>query len=631
MSSCQYGFNIAGFEICFDSLAQGIVNDVVSPVESFFSSLFNSIVSELSSIGSTLQDAITNAFSQVYSFLQQIAQTVESTVGNALQTVESAVYNALKNAAGTILNAFSAAGNDIRSFFSQVGNTIMSGINDIHNFLVGTIVPAIEQIPSDFVRGITALANQIEQGLNDVKNFLSTAFNDIANALSNAFDALRNDIVSVVTQVVNAIENGLNDIKNFFSSLGSHILDGLTTLAQQLQTAFSSVINDISNAFSDILKGLESIGEMIFNALKDAGTIVVSALKTFGTDAYDALKVVTSDILAGLNDIVKAIENAFKDIPMSLLNQLEGFNRANIQDQFAKLVSFLAVPAATYVGTTLGVKVLENLHPFHELHIQEFSDKIMEMFAVDTIPEKVMEGIVEFGVFKPLEYSLNYLLRPKISDLGIETRALIYGYETPDELAEALAIEGYTPDLIDKYLKTIYRPLSPFVLRYLIETGLASKEFVLRQLQMEGFPPDEIPTILNTFDALDLVPFQNQAKSIIYQYYRDGLMDEATATNIMNVFQVPKVQQEWILQTAKIDFNLSQKTQLVQLTLDLLSRAEITVDQCIESLVKIGVNQDRAKTQCNIRAITAAPPPPKSTRALLLQEAIKNLGLLFPS
>ncbi|MEM3829934.1 MAG: hypothetical protein QXP36_12100 [Conexivisphaerales archaeon] len=630
MSSCQYGITILGTTVCFDPIVDPIVNGIVDPVESFFNSLLTQAESDLTNAFNTVYDAVTNAFGQVYSFLQQLGQTIESTVSNALQTVESAVTNALKNAGTAILNAFITAGNDIRQFFSQVGNAIMGGINDIHNFLTTTVLPQLEQIPSDFVRGITTLANEVEQGLNDVKNFLSTTFNDIANALNNAFDALRNDIVNVVSQVVNAIEQGLNDVKNFFSQLGTHILDGLQTLAQQLQTAFSTVVNDLTNAFNDILKGLESVGEMIFNALKDAGSVVVSALKTFGTDAYDALKVVTHDILAGLGDIVKAIENAFKDIPMTLLSQLQGFNRANIQDQFAKLVSFLAVPALTYIGTTLGVKVIENLHPFHELHIQEFSDKIMEMFAVDTIPEKVMEGIVEFGVFKPLEYSLNFLLRPKISDLAIETRALLYGYETQDELAQALAIEGYTPDLIDKYLKTVYRPLSPFVLRYLIETGLASKDFVLRQLQMEGFPPDEIPTILNIFEALDLVPFQNQAKSVIYQYYRDGLMDEQTATNIMNVFQVPKAQQEWILQMAKIDFNLSQKTQLVQLTLDLLARAEINVDQCINSLIKIGVNPDRAKTQCNIRAITAAPPPPKSTRATLLQEAIQNLGALFP-
>ncbi|MCW1302714.1 MAG: hypothetical protein QXX36_03750 [Candidatus Rehaiarchaeum fermentans] len=630
MSSCQYGINVLGTTVCFDPIVDPIINGIVDPVESFFQSLLSQVENDLLSVLNDIYDAISNAFGQVYSFLQQLGQTIESTVSNALQNVANAVSNAMQNAASTILNAFITAGNDIRQFFGQVGNTIMGGINDIQNFLSSTVLPQLEQIPNDFVQGITTLANEVEQGLNDVKNFLSTTFNDIANALNNAFDALRNDIVSVINEVINTIEQGLNDVKNFFSQLGTHILDGLQTLAQQLQTAFSTVINDLTSAFNDILKGLESIGEMLFNAIKDTGSVVVSALKTFGTDAYDALKVVTQDILAGLNDIVRAIENAFKDIPMSLLQQIQGFNRANIQDQFAKLVSFLAIPAATYIGTTLGVKVIENLHPFHELHIQEFSDKIMEMFAVDTIPEKVMEGIVEFGVFKPLEYSLNFLLRPKISDLAIETRALIYGYETEDELRQALAIEGYTDDLIDKYIKTIYRPLSPFVLRYLIETGLASKDFVLRQLQMEGFPPDEVPTILNIFEALDLVPFQNQAKAVIYQYYRDGLMDENTARNIMNVFQIPKVQQDWILAVAKTDFELSQKTQLVQLTLDLLARAEINVDQCINTLVKIGVNPDRAKTQCNIRAITAAPPPPKSTRAMLLQEAIQNLGALFP-
>ncbi|MEM3844942.1 MAG: hypothetical protein QXU98_04500 [Candidatus Parvarchaeota archaeon] len=630
MSSCQYGITILGTTVCFDPVVDPIINGIVDPLQSFFQSLLSQVENDLLNAFNNVYNAVTNAFGQVYSFLQQLGQTVESTVSNALQNIANAVSNAMQNAASTILNAFITAGNDIRQFFGQIGNTIMGGITDIQNFLTSTVLPQLEAIPNDFVRGITTLANQIEQGLIDVRNFLTSTFTDIANALNNGLDALRNDIINVVNQVINVLEQGLNNLQNFFSQLGSHILDGLQTLAQQLQTAFSTVVNDLTNAFNDILKGLESIGEMLFNALKDASTIITDALKTFGVDAYNALKTITQDILAGLNDIVKAIEDAFKHIPLSLLEQIQGFNRANIQDQFAKLMAFLAIPATTYIGTTLGVKIIENLHPFHELHIQEFTDKIMEMFAVDTIPEKVMEGIVEFGVFKPLEYSLNYILRPKISDLAIETRALIYGYETEDELRQALAIEGYSDDLIDKYIKTIYRPLSPFVLRYLIETGLASKDFVLRQLQMEGFPPDELPTIIKIFEALDLVPFQNQAKAVIYQYFRDGLMDEQTARNIMNVFGIPKVQQDWILAIAKTDFELSQKAQLVQLTLDLLSRAELTVQQCIDSLVKIGVNPDRAKTLCNIRAITSAPPPPKSTRAMLLQEALQNLGALFP-
>jgi len=67
---------------------------------------------------------------------------------------------------------------------------------------------------------------------------------------------------------------------------------------------------------------------------------------------------------------------------------------------------------------------------------------------------------------------------------------------------------------------------------------------------------------------------------------------------------------------------------LGNLTLDLLAKAELTVDQAINALVKIGYREERARLLANIRAVTAAPPPPKSTRAQLLQEALQNLGAL---
>jgi len=271
---------------------------------------------------------------------------------------------------------------------------------------------------------------------------------------------------------------------------------------------------------------------------------------------------------------------------------------------------------------------VENLHPLHSLHLQELFDRIVELFSVDKIPEKVVEGFFAFGLFKQLEYALNFELRPRLTELSTETRAVWYGYESTDELRQALALEGFTPDLADKYVKTIYRPMPPFILRYLVETGLASHDFLTRQLAMEGFDPSDVPYIAKIFDALELVPFQNQVKQVIYTYYKTGLINDAEATQIMNVFGIPKAQQEWILKTASIDFENEQKTLLGNLTLDLLAKAEITVDQAIASLVKIGYRESRARLLANIRAVTAAPPPPKSTRAQLLQEALQNLGAL---
>jgi len=264
----------------------------------------------------------------------------------------------------------------------------------------------------------------------------------------------------------------------------------------------------------------------------------------------------------------------------------------------------------------------------HSLHLQELFDRIVELFSVDKIPEKVVEGFFAFGLFKQLEYALNFELRPRLTELSTETRAVWYGYETESELRQGLALEGFTPDLADKYVKTIYRPMPPFILRYLVETGLASHDFLTKQLAMEGFDPSDVPYIARIFDALELVPFQSQVKQVIYTYYKTGLIDDAQATQIMNVFQIPKAQQQWILKTASLDFVNEQKTLLGNLTLDLLAKAELTVDQAIASLTKIGYRLDRARLLANIRAVTAAPPPPKSTRAQLLQEALQNLGAL---
>ncbi len=571
--ACQYGVQVDGFTVCFDVIVDPIVSGVVDPLENFFSSLYNSIISTLTSV----------------------IQSVEAT----LETVFNDIVNGLQ------------------TFITDLINGVESLATNIYNFLVNEVVPAITNGINTFLNALGTIGSDIHNALNTVWGDLSSGIHTLGNALSSLGEDIINDLTqlgnllqSVFATVMNTVESGFNSFVSGIEHIGEFIVNGF-------QGFFTSLINGIVNgvnAFIDEFKNIESI--------------IVKGLEDLGQELYNVLKTIVNDLLAGLSDLVKAFEGGLQGIIHNFMNLLQPRGRNEIQNVISEALGFTALTSSIYIGGVIGVKVLENLHPLHSLHLQEMFDKITELFAIHRIPEEIVAGFFTLGLFKQFEYALNYLLRPRLSDLAVESRAVWYGVETPSELQQALALEGYPTDLADKYIKTLYRPMPPFILRYLMETGLSTRDFLTKQLQMEGFDPQDIPFIAKIFDALELVPFQNQIKSVIYTYYKVGLMDDATATQIMNVFEIPQIQQKWILETAKIDFNLEQKQLLGQLALDLLAKAELTVEQTIEALTKIGYSESRAKLLANTRAVTQAPPPPKSTRALILQQALQNLSEL---
>ena len=568
--ACEYGVQIDGFTVCFDPIFVPLVDDVVNPVENFFSSLL---------------------------------QSIENDVLTALNSVYTQLSSAVNSALNTITNAL-----------TRLGETVFNALSD---FINNIVLPAIHVVYTTLLNVFNTVSSSVESGFNSVRDFMGGVGSQILQGISSVGSLLETDV-----------ENLTHYIDGVFASVTQYVAQGFSTIVSGLEQIGTVVVQGFAGLFQPIIQGVNAF----ISGFESFGTSLLSTVensfKQFGAELYDALKVIAQDVLAGLHDLVNAFTQGMQGLVQHFFNVITPRGRAEISSVLDRALELTGIVGATYVAGAVGTKIVENLHPVHSLHLQELFDRIVELFSVDKIPEKIIEGFFAFGLFKQLEYALNFELRPRLTELATETRAVWYGYETEDELRQGLALEGFTPDLADKYVKTIYRPMPPFILRYLVETGLASHDFLTKQLAMEGFDPADVPYIAKIFDALELVPFQSQIKQVIYTYYKTGLIDDAQATQIMNVFQIPKPQQEWILKTASLDFVNEQKTLLGNLTLDLLAKAELTVDQAISSLTKIGYKLSRARLLANIRAVTAAPPPPKSTRAQLLQEALQNLGVL---
>jgi len=567
---CQYGVSVDGFTICFDPIFVPLVNDVVNPVENFFSSLL---------------------------------QTIENDVLGALNSVYTQLSTAFNNALNTIINAL-----------TQLGETVYNALSE---FINNIVMPAINSVYNTLLNVFHSVANTLESGFNTIRDFI----NGVGSQILQSISGIGNLVESDVTNLVHYIDGVFASVTQYVTQGFGSIVSGLEHIGEVVVQGFAQLFQPLLQGVNAFISGFESFGTSLLSTFENG-------IKEFGAELYDALKTIAQDILIGLHDLVNAFTQNMQGVLQHFFDVITPRGRTEISSIVDRALELTGIVGATYVAGAVGTKIVENLHPLHSLHLQELFDRIVELFSVDKIPEKVVEGFFAFGLFRQLEYALNFELRPRLTELATETRAVWYGYETLDEMRQALALEGFTPDLAEKYVKTIYRPMPPFILRYLVETGLASHDFLTRQLMMEGFDPNDIPYIAKIFDALQLVPFQNQIKQVIYTYYKVGLIDEAQATQIMDVFQIPKAQQEWILKTASLDFENEQKTLLGNLTLDLLAKAELTVDQAINSLVKIGYREERARLLANIRAVTAAPPPPKSTRAQLLQEALQNLGAL---
>ncbi len=578
---CEFGVDIGGITVCFDGIVDGILGALNQYV--------------------------------VYPLISSFNEYIVQPVANFFSSLWSDIENGLSNAISTLEGSFSVVGSDLESFFTTVGQDIENSLSAAWTDITTTL----GTLGSDIMGSLSGLGSDIENFIMPLTSEIMGGITSLGSWLASGLNAIEIDVGNVVGEIGNTVSSALGSFTSLVNS-------GLGDLGGYLQKVASALSSGVGEAISDVT----SLGGEIENAFSSVGNVVENAFKEFATDAYAALKDVTSMILSGLETLGNSVLSFGRDVINQLLALIKPRGKNDVVNVISEVEDAALLGSAAYIGITGAVKVLENIHPFHELNIQQYTDKIMGMFAVDVIPSKFIEGVFTMGLFTQMQYALNFMMRPRLTDRMIEERSVWYGLESPSEFAQSLALEGMTDDLVSKAVGVLYRPMSPFILRYMMETGLVTDSFLAKQLAMEGFSPEDAAETAKVFDALMLAPFQNQIKSVIYTYHKSGLMSDATATQIMNVFQIPKVQQEWILQTAKLDFQLEQKQMLGQVALDLIEKGELSVQDAIKTLVSIGYQEDRAKVLATIRAITTGPPPPKSSRAMILQSALSELSAL---
>jgi len=74
---------------------------------------------------------------------------------------------------------------------------------------------------------------------------------------------------------------------------------------------------------------------------------------------------------------------------------------------------------------------------------------------------------------------------------------------------------------------------------------------------------------------------------------------------------------------ATYEYNYQQKLKIQTYVLDAMKKGVITPDAAVQDLIALGITKERAEVLVKIEAAVAAPPPAKTERLAIIQEALK--------
>jgi len=630
---CVVGFNVGPFSVCFDPLINAIISDfqgvIVAPLESDLSSLADVIANNVASavqgalsnlgnltsaITNAVQSAITNALANAQGLLTQVYNTIRDSIINTLNEISSEVgevSSALTALAGTFENV-------LNSTMSGLWNDITSALNGLHD--------ALNSLWNDLKGAVSAIYNylqtQVVPAIGNLWNDVAGRLNDLSTVVASGFGQLQSAVGSEVSGLTSYIDNGLNDVKSI-------LVSDLSQAWTQITSFIGNVEGETQHLVGNLTQVTVSAFNQLFSGFQELIVDVDKGLEQFATDVWNGMQFVWNKILSPvLSDVEHAIGDFFSLIGNSLTSLIRDIENIARGDVVGELAGISASIGTSAVAAVAGLTLAENANPTSNMRFVESLRTALEISGIAAIPGLVNGLIMNTALAKPLSYYFNYQIQPNHMPAAEAARALWYGAIDQNKYAEELRYEGFSDEAINAFLQTAYRPMPAFFLEKLAELQVVPNDFVLKQLMMEGYPPDQVHDIMVGFQNLELQSFQNNAKSIIYEMYKAGYIDDAKATQILNAFSVPQTQIKWILYIADREFDFEQKVEVQTMILDGISRGAWTPQQAKQMLIQLGMNADRADTLVKIKSVMAAPELPKSDRAKLMQEA---LGITLPA
>ncbi|MDE1871731.1 MAG: hypothetical protein KGI06_05840 [Candidatus Micrarchaeota archaeon] len=509
-------------------------------------------------------DWFSNTVSPVETYIQQI-------LSNAEQSIISSIGPLVNQIDATIGGITTVIKNDVEGQISLLQSSISDTIASIQSELATQVINPVINI-------ITALPGEIETSVGRTLSDVGTRIDTIESGLQTDIQTIRNDII-------NSENTAVSQINLAWSNVGNGI--------GELYSSFNSFQQEVTSGFTSFAKGLDSIASGLITELEN---------------------MISADTAAIINSISNTYNNEIKKFVMVSSQFLTVKSSDDPQTALSNLIQEISGITIAITGTFALLSAIENVHPFHSLHLSETFKHILEFVGVYDLSRETLKLFVDNGIGLQAEYAVNNLFQARKLGYQEYTKGLWYGSATMDQVLQEAQYEGYEKSSRDVIAATRYKAMPPFILEKLIELQMVSNDFATQQLLKDGFSPSDTAELQIAFGNLELQSFQGNIKTLIYSMYKDGFTNDTSARAIMTVFAIPSSQQDWILKSAQQEY--LYETQLLYSTqiIDAYKKGVLDANTAEGDLILLGMTPTRAKQKLAIAAVTDLPSLSKTER-----------------
>jgi len=582
-------------------------------VQGWFEDFYNTIVGYFDGISQAVYDALGPAINEIWYWIQSVQNYLESFIRSFFSTVFAWIQSAEDAITHTIV-----------SIYSSIATWIDQGITRVIN----TLFPLI-----------TSLSSWITAGFTDLRTTILGFLNNLATALSGLYNFITAKVLEVnkwfSDEFIDPFIDWLVPFPvNLVKAFGDWITAVFRDLTAKLQTPGSPPVNflgAVANIWMSNFLGIFGLaGPAAISAVKWVGETLLSMSAPIGqwfTEVFSKMAgwvtansfqvpefvrqfmpVWGTSTLENFELLIPPLGYALKTGPAiaslvfdqvitpaigALFTWAEGQGEVNPSTGRNQAAALAKVAGFTMGGLTAMTVAGELLHPLKQLGLGNIAAMLYDFINYKVLTAAFMGVLALVYVQKPLTYYYQRIARPNIPNeqhLALMTEQRII---TPAEFKENMTWQGYPDTWIEKIEGTLYRPMTPYMLRSLAEAGLLDDSLLEHALNQAGYDDTSKPYIKRMMANLASTALAAVSSSTAMTRYQEGFDDETALRKNLSALGIADSMLDRYAFAAQLKYLYDYQSDLKVYYIDLYHRREIEEPELRTSLVSVGLSPER--------------------------------------
>jgi hypothetical protein len=265
--------------------------------------------------------------------------------------------------------------------------------------------------------------------------------------------------------------------------------------------------------------------------------------------------------------------------------------------QIGKLASF------TIAGLASMTIAGEMLAPLKQIGLGNIAAIVYDLINYKTLTAAFMSVLAMVYITQPLKYYYNRAARPMIPDersLSIMAERRII---TQPEHDDNMAWHGYPDTWISKLGETVWRPMTPYMLRSLATAGILDDALLDHVLTQAGYDDYSIPYIKQMFTSLGATAVKTLSSGTAMTRYQEGFDDEPALRKNLSTLGIADSMLDRYVFAANLQYLYDYQSDLKAFYIDAYHRRDIEEPELRSDLATCGLQTDRIDLIVSAQAI----------------------------